>query len=147
MMWVRVVLALIVAAQGLSSFFPLTGYVAYKLGIIHPTSGLPAVMVPLWAATPWWQLVVWAACVVALELAAWRLIRRRPALVIYLPAIFANAGLQWLGERTPAYHRLFSAAAARFDFDRWAVLLLIGALIWWVEQQPVRGGSPPKSAA
>jgi hypothetical protein len=122
------------------------GYVAYKLGVIHPHSGLAAQMVPLWAAAPSWQLAVWAICVAALGLAAWRLVRRRPALLIYFGAILVNAGLQWLMQRSPAYHRLFGAATARFEFDRWAILLLIGALIWWVEQQPARGGSPPASA-
>ena len=77
MMWVRVVLALIVAAQALSSLFPLMGYVAYKLGVIHPHSGLAAQMVPLWAATPSWQLAVWAICVAALGLAAWSAVARR----------------------------------------------------------------------
>lgn len=146
MMWVRIVLALIVAAQGISSFLPLPAYAAYKFGLIHPHSGLAARMVPLWAATPWWQLVVWGACVAAIEFAAWRLIRVRPALALYAAAIGANTGLQWLMQQTPAYHRLFTPATARFDFDRWVILLLIGALIWWVEQQPAPRRRGPTSA-
>ena len=138
MMILRIVLALLVALQALSSGFPLLGYVAYKLRLIHPGAGPAALMIPLWEATPWWQLAVWALCVAALILAAWRLIRRRPALLIYAGAILANTGLQWLMQLTPAYHRLFTAATTRFDVDRWVVLLLLGALIWWVEQRSAR---------
>jgi len=137
----RIVLGLVVAAQGLSSLFPLLTSAAYKFGLIHPTSGPAALMVPLWAATPLWQLAVWLAAVLVLAVAAWRLARGRPALWLYLAALAANAGLQWLMQRSAAYHRVFGPATAPFDRDRLVVLLLVGALIWWVEQQPSKAAS------
>ena len=139
MMVLRIGLALVVTLQALSSGLPLIGYAAFKLGLIHPVSGPAARMVPVWIETPWWQLAVWAACVAGLLVAAWRLIRRRPAVALYLAAILVNTGLQWLMLRGPQAQRLF-ASSMRSDYDRLAVLLLVGALIWWVEQRRERTG-------
>ena len=135
----RIGLALVVLLQALSSGLPLIGYAAFKLGLIHPISGPAARMVPVWIETPWWQLAVWAACVAGLLVAAWRLIRRRPAVALYLAAILVNTGLQWLMLRGPQAQRLF-ASSIRSDYDRLAALLLVGALIWWVEQRRDRTG-------
>ena len=53
--------------------------------------------------------------------------------------ILVNAGLQWLMLRGPEARRLF-ATSIRSDYDRLAALLLVGALIWWVEQRRDRTG-------
>ena len=144
MMILRIVLALAVVGQALSSFFPLLGNVLYKSGLVTAASGPAARMVPLWAATPWWQLAVWLAGIVMLLAAAWRLIRRRPALWLYIGSLAITTGLRWLMERGAAYQQVFADAPRGFDFSRLAILVLGGALIWWVEQQPAK---PPAAAS
>ena len=138
-MVLRIGLAVVVLLQTLSSGLPLIGYAAFKLGLIHPVSGPAARMIPVWVETPWWQLAVWSACVAGLLVAAWRLIRRRATVGLYLLAILTNAGLQWVMLRGPHARRLF-ASSTRFDYDRLALLLAVGALIWWVEQRRDRTG-------
>jgi peptidoglycan/LPS O-acetylase OafA/YrhL len=141
MMILRVLLALAVIGQALSSFFPLLGAALYKSGQVHVASGPAARMAPLWAATPWWQLAIWLVGILLLLVVAWRLIRRRPALGLYAAAIVISTGLNWVMQNGAAYREVFRDAPAGFDFARLVILLLGGALIWWVEQQPAR--SPP----
>lgn len=143
MMILRIVLALAVVGQALSSFFPLLGNVLYKSGLVTAASGPAARMVPLWAATPWWQLAVWLAAIVMLLAAAWRLIRRRPALWLYIASLATTFSLRWIMERGAAFHEVFGDAPRGFDFARLAILVLGAALIWWVEQQPAK---PPTDA-
>ena len=69
MMILRVLIAVAVILQALSSFFPLLGNVLYKSGQAHIASGPAARMAPLWAATPWWQLAVWLLGVLLLLVA------------------------------------------------------------------------------
>jgi hypothetical protein len=139
MMILRIVLALAVVGQALSSFFPLLGNVLYKSGLVSARdSGPAALMVPLWAATPWWQLVVWLLGILLLLAAAWRLVRKRPALGFYVAGIAAGMSLTWLMQQGAAYREVFRNAPAGFDFARIVILVLGAALIWWVEQQPAK---------
>jgi hypothetical protein len=146
MMILRVLIAVAVILQALSSFFPLLGNVLYKSGQAHIASGPAARMAPLWAATPWWQLAVWLLGVLLLLVAAWRLVRRRPALGFYAAAIVINTGLNWIMQHGTVYREVFRDAPAGFDFARLVILLLGGALIWWVEQQPARPSPIPSPA-
>ena len=136
MMILRVLLAMAVLLQALSSFFPLLGNALYKFGRVEIATGPAARMAPLWAATPWWQLAVWALGILLLLAAAWRLVRRRPALVLYVAAMAISMGLNWLMQNGAVYREVFRDAPAGFGFARLAILVLGGALIWWVEQQP-----------
>jgi hypothetical protein len=148
MIWLRIVLAAAVMLQAASSGFPLLGFAAYRFGLIHPTTGAAALMVPLWGATPAWQLAVWFIAILVLLAAAVRLILRRPALLPYVVAIAGNFGLQQLMQRSEAYRQVFGTVTPRFDYDRLAILVLMGVLIWWVEQQPAKaasGKAPPPS--
>ena len=138
MIFLRIGLALVVVAQAFSSFFPLLGNALYKSGLALDVSGPAARMVPLWAATPWWQLAIWFAAILSLLAAACQLIRRRPALGLYFAAIAANAGLRWIMQAGPTYRQVFGDASMGFSYSRLAILLLVGALIWWVEQQPAK---------
>lgn len=138
MIWLRVLLAVALLLQAASSGFPLLGFAAYRFGLIQPTSGGAAMMVPLWAATPAWQLAVWLVAILILLTAATRLVLRRSALLLYLVAIGVNFGLQQLMQRSDAYREVFRAHAPGFDYARLAILVLMGALIWWVEQQPAK---------
>jgi hypothetical protein len=83
--------------------------------------------------------------------AALRLVLRRSALPLYIAAIAINFGLRQLMQHSEAYRQVFGSATPRFDYDRLAILVLLGVLIWWVEQQPAKPGSdkappPPVSA-
>jgi len=138
MMILRVLIAIAVVIQALSSFFPLLGNVLYKSGQVQIASGPAARMAPLWAATPWWQLAVWTVGILLLLVVAWRMIRSRPALALYVAAIVISMGLNWLMQNGAVYREVFRDAPAGFDFARLAVLVLGGGLIWWVEQQPAK---------
>ena len=146
MMILRVLIAIAVVIQALSSFFPLLGNALYKSGQVQIASGPAARMAPLWAATPWWQLAVWLLGILLLLAVAWRMIRRRPALVLYVAAITISMGLNWLMQNGAVYREVFRDAPAGFDFARLAVLVLGGALIWWVEQQPAKPAPPVDTA-
>jgi hypothetical protein len=146
MIFLRIGLAIVVVLQAFSSFFPLLGNVLYKSGLAPVVSGPAARMVPLWAATPWWQLAVWLAAILMLVAAAWRLIRRRPALWLYIAGIAANAGLRWIMQAGPAYRQVFGETFQGFNYARLAILVLVGALIWWVEQQPAKAAPAPSPA-
>ncbi|MFI4950279.1 MAG: hypothetical protein ACHP7A_04495 [Caulobacterales bacterium] len=135
MIWLRIVLALLLLLQAASSGFPLLGFTAYRLGLIHPTSGAAAQMVPLWSATPAWQLVVWSVALLMLLAAAVRLAFGRRALALYAAAIAISTGLTQLMQLGPAYRQVFGPVTPPFDYYRLAILVLVGALIWWVEQQ------------
>lgn len=140
MTWLRVVLAAALVLQAVSSGLPLLAFVAYRFGLIHPTVGAAAVMAPLWAATPAWQLAIWFVAILILLAAALRLVLRRSALAPYLVAVVVNFGLQQIMQRSDAYHHVFGVATLGFDYARLAILVLVGALIWWVEQQPAKIG-------
>jgi hypothetical protein len=146
MMILRVLIAIAVVIQALSSFFPLLGNVLYKSGQVQIASGPAARMAPLWAATPWWQLAIWLLGILLLLVVAWRIIRRRPALGLYAAAIVISMGLNWIMQHGAVYREVFRDAPAGFDFARLVILLLGGALIWWVEQQPAKAASPARPA-
>jgi len=144
MIWLRVILAVALVLQAASSGLPLLAFVAYRAGLIHPTSGPAATMAPLWRATPLWQIGVWFAAILILLVAALRLVLKRSALLLYVVAIGVNFGLQQLMQRSDAYREVFGTNTPGFDYARLAILVLVGALIWWVEQQPgVRRAPPP----
>ena len=147
MMIVRVLIAIAVVIQALSSFFPLLGNVLYKSGRTEIASGPAERMAPLWAATPWWQLAIWLLGILLLLAVAWRMVRRRSALWFYVAAIAISTGLTWLMQNGPAYREVFRDAPAGFDFARLVILLLGGALIWWVEQQPPKAASAGAAAS
>jgi hypothetical protein len=97
-------------------------------------------MAPLWAATPWWQLAIWLLSILLLLAVAWRMIQRRPALGLYFGAITITLGLNWIMQNGAVYREVFRDAPAGFDLARLAILLLGGALIWWVEQRSATPG-------
>nr|MEA2798493.1 hypothetical protein [Phenylobacterium sp.] len=146
MLWLRIVLAVAVLLQAASSGFPLLGFAAYRFGLIHPTAASGALMVPLWRATPAWLLAVWLVAILVLLAAALRLVLRRSALLLYVAAIAINFGLRQVMQHSEAYRQVFGTVTPRFDYDRLAILVLLGVLIWWVEQRPAKpasGKAPP----
>jgi hypothetical protein len=141
MIWLRVILAVALLLQAASSGLPLLAFLTYRLGLIHPTSGPAATMAPLWRATPAWQLAVWLVAILILLAAALRLVLRRSALGLYVVAIVVNFALQQFMQRSDAYREVFGTTAPGFDYARLAILVLLGAMIWWVEQQPAKAAA------
>ena len=141
MMILRVLIAVAVVIQALSSSFPLLANVLYKTGRTELATGPAARMAPLWAATPWWQLAIWFLGILLLLVVAWRVIRRRPALRFYAAAIVISTGVTWLMQNGAVYREVFREAPQGFDFARLVILLLGGALIGWVEQPPAKAAS------
>lgn len=136
MKYLRIALGVVAGAYGLFCLFPLLSNAAYKLGMMHDLKGDAARMVPLWQATPWWQLAAWLAVVTLFLAAAWRLIRGRRALGLYAAAFVADACLWWVFQSGAAYRQVFSPAELQFDYYMLGAMLLVGALIWWAERTP-----------
>ncbi|HEV2532705.1 hypothetical protein [Phenylobacterium sp.] len=139
----RLALGVVVGAYGLFCLFPIVTNVAYKAGAMPHPDGDGARMAPLWAATPWWQLGVWAAIVGLFLAIAWRLIRGRPALGLYLVALVSDTALWWIMHSGAAYQQVFTPAEVQLDYDTVLGMAVVGAAIWWVER-PALGG--PASA-
>jgi len=133
----RIAVGAVVAAFGLFSLFPVATDVLYKAGALAKPAGEAAGMTALWAATPWWQLGA-SAAVAALFLAiGWRLVRRRPALGLYVAALVADAVLWWIMHSAAAYQQVFTPTEVQIDYDIVLAVAVAGALIWWVERRPM----------
>jgi hypothetical protein len=66
------------------------------------------------------------------------LVRRRALWLSLAGGVAISVGVTLVMQETPAYRQVFGAANKRFDTDRLVVLVLVGALIWWVEAQPAK---------
>jgi hypothetical protein len=140
---VRVALAGLVGAYGLSSLVPVAANALYKLGAISDPGAEAAQRVALWAATPWWQLGFSAAMAALFLTVAWRLVRGRPALGLYVAALFGNAVVWWVMHSAAAYQQVFAPAEVQMDYDIMLGMAVAGAAIWWLER---RGTGAPASA-
>jgi hypothetical protein len=135
MKYLRVALGVLVGAYALYSLFPIGTNAAYKLGLLGVSEG-EARLIPLWEATPWWQLAVWAALTAFLLHVAWRLVRGRTALTAYVVALLLYAALWWTMQAQPAYQQAFTPAELQLDYLMLLAMALVGGLIWWVEGRP-----------
>ena len=132
----RIALGVVVGAYGLYCLFPLLSNAAYKLGYLHRLTGDAARVVPLWEATPWWQLAVWLAVLILFAVAGWRLIRGRSAFRLYAVTIVLDAALWWVFQSSAAYRQVFTQAELQLDYYSLGAMLLVGGLIWRVERTP-----------
>ena len=139
----RIGLGVLVGAYGLSNILPITSNVLYKAGTLGQPRGDMARMAPLWEATAWWQLGLWTAVVALLMLVAWRLLRGRHALGLYVATLTADAALWWVMQSGAAYQQVFSPADVQMDYDMLLAMAVVGVLIWWVER---RAGARAASA-
>ena len=131
----RVLLAIITAGWGLSNLFPLIGTIGIKLDWFPLPPDLPANFRVLAAQIPWWGLAVWVVMVVLYLVVARALLRDRPAFGLFVAAL-ATELVRWVPmSLLPAYSQTWSAGELRFRYIAWAVLVLIGAIIWWVERR------------
>jgi hypothetical protein len=134
----RVGLGLVVAGYGLLLLIPMLNATAYQLGVMHRIKPAAARMVPLWAATPPWQLCVWALSVVLMLAAGVQLMRGRRAFRIFVTGFVVTAALWWVYRELPQYRQAFTAQETRSDYYILAVMLLVGAGVWLVERPPSR---------
>jgi len=143
-MWLlRIALGFVVGAYGVFCLFPIVANALYKAGRMPAPAGEAARMIPLWDATPWWQLAAWTAIVALFLLVAVRLIRGRPAFGLYLLAIAADGALWWVMHASEAYQLAFTPAEAQLDYATLAAMILVAVLIWLAER---RAAPRPASA-
>ena len=131
----RIALGAVVAAYGLVSLIPIAANGAFKLGLLHP-SGAQARLIPLWSATSWFQLGVWAAVVAVFIVVGWRLIRGRAALGLYVLAVLLNTALWWIMQSGDAYQQAFTPGELQTDYDLLLATIAAGVAIWRIERRP-----------
>jgi len=133
----RIGLGVLVGAYGLSNLAPIGSNALYKAGGLRNPPADLARMVPLWEATPWWQLAVWTGIVALLLVVAWRLIRGRTALGLYVLGLLAQTAFWWVMHAGAAYQQAFTPAELQMDYDMLLAIALVGVLIWWTERRPL----------
>ena len=99
-------------------------------------------MIPLFQATPWWQVAASALVTAFLLATAWRLIRGRPALLWYAVALAAEFCVWWATQQLPAYQQAFSPSELQVDYYILMGMLAAAVAIWWTE----RRGQPAATA-
>jgi len=135
-------LGVVVGAYGVFCVFPIAANVLYKLGQMVAPTGDAARMIPLWKATAWWELAVWAAIVVLFLIIGSRLILDRPAFGLYVLAVVADGALWWVMHATEAYQQAFTPAELELDYVMLAGMFLVGLLIWVADRW-----HPPRPAS
>jgi hypothetical protein len=136
---IRIGLGLIVAAYGALLLIPVLNTTAYQMGLIHRIRPAAARLVPLWAATPAWQICVWVLAVILMLAAGVQLIRGRPAFRLFVAGFVVTAGLWSAYRGLPQYRQAITPQEMRTDYYVLAVMLLVGAGVWLVER-PARLG-------
>lgn len=131
----RIATGAMAAGYGLFSLAPIAADAAYKLDLFTPR-GEATRIVPLWDATPWWQLGASAGVAGIFLLIGWRLVRGRSALGFYVVALFANAALWWAVQSSTAYQQVFTQAELQLDYALLLATAVFGVLIWWLERKP-----------
>lgn len=107
---------------------------AHKLGKMATVPADVQRMIPLWDATPWWQVAVWGVIVLLLLVSAWRLFTGGKAFGVLLLAVVADAGLWWMMHKMPAYQAAFTPAELKMDPYILGALLVVLVLTWLTER-------------
>ena len=106
----------------------------HKLGKLTTVPAELQRMVPLWDATPWWQLAVWGVVVLLLLTAALRLFQGGKAFGVFALAVVGEVGLWWVMHKLPAYNAAFTPAELKTDPYILGGLVVAGLLIWVTER-------------
>jgi hypothetical protein len=131
----RWISALLCGAYGLINIVPLVVTYGAKAGWLPLPNDMPE-LARLVDVVAWWQAVVWLTVIILYFMVAWRLIRRRAALGIFVLAYLTDL-LRWVPMRAmKVYAQTFTAAELEERYIAFGVLLLIGAAIWWIERRP-----------
>ncbi|MDP1630751.1 MAG: hypothetical protein Q8L66_04965 [Caulobacter sp.] len=106
----------------------------HKLGRLTTVPADLQRMVPLWDATPWWQLAVWGASLLLMLIVAWRLFTGGRAFGVYVLAVAANIAGWWFMQSQAAYQTVFTAAELQYDYYSIGALIVVGIIIWLTER-------------
>lgn len=106
----------------------------HKLGKLATVPAEMQRMVPLWDATPWWQLAVWGLTALLLLVTAWRLFTGGKALGVFLLAVAADVATWWFMHKLPAYQTVFTKAELTYDYYTIGAMVLVALLIGVTER-------------
>ena len=126
----RWVLGALVLAHGALSALMAGLNVAHKLGKLTAVPAELQRMVPLWDATPWWQLGLWGAAALLLLVSAWRLFTGARAFGPLLLAVAASVASWWFMHNLPAYQTVFTKAELQYDYYTFGVMAVVLVLTW-----------------
>ena len=131
---IRWILGIILILYGLFDLAIGCWMIAVKAGAVAAGPS-QAKMGPLIAAMHWWDYGLWVAVAALLLLSGWRLIRRAPALLLYVAAVVVSAIQWWPMAHQDAYRQAFTPAERQLDYVTFAVMAVIGLAIWWIERR------------
>lgn len=106
----------------------------HKLGRLTTVPAEMQRMVPLWDATPWWQLALWGAVTLLLLVTAWRLFTGGKAFGVFVLAIAADVATWWFMHNLPAYKTVFTKAELQYDYYLIGGMVVAAVLIWLTER-------------
>lgn len=130
----RWVLGALVLAYGALCVLMAGLNVAHKLGKLSTVPTDLQRMVPLWDATPMWQLAIFGVGGLLALMAAWRLFTGGKALGVFVLAAAAEVGAWWFMHKLPAYSTVFTKAELQYDYYTWGALGVVAVLIWLTER-------------
>jgi hypothetical protein len=129
----RVVLAILCGFWGLLNLIPLVVTFGAKAGWVRLPPEL-AQLPELAGALSWWQAAIWLVMIALYLAVAWRLVRGKSALGMFVLA-FVTELVRWLPmQELPVYRQIFTQAELHERYVAFGVLVLIGLLIWWSER-------------
>ena len=130
--WIVGTLIALYALQGLLAVVTTTGL---KFGWVAGT-GATQRLLPLAEATSALQLAAWWAAIVLFFVCAWRVVHRQRTLTLYGVAFVLDIGNWVIAKLGGIYDRIFTTAELKFDYVLLAILLMLGATIWFLESTP-----------
>lgn len=134
MKFLRWVLGALVLAYGALCVLMGGLEAAWKFGKLKTVPAELQRLVPLWDATPLWQLALWGAGALLLLATAWRLFTGGRAFGVFVLAVAAEVGLWWFMHALPAYQTVFTKAELRYDYYTWGAMAVIALLIGVTER-------------
>lgn len=130
----RWVLGALLLALGALSALMAGLNLAHKLGKLSTVPADLQRMVPLWDATPMWQLALFGATALLMLVTAWRLFTGGKALGVFVLAVAAHVATWWFMHGLPAYSTVFTKAELRYDYYTFGAIAVVGVLIWLSER-------------
>ena len=106
----------------------------HKLGRLATVPAEMQRMVPLWDATPWWQLALWGGVVVLLLVTVMRLFTGGKALGVFVLATAGEIATWWVMHKLPAYQTVFTKAELQYDYYIIGAMILVALLIGVTER-------------
>jgi hypothetical protein len=121
--------------MGLFNLLPLIVTVGIKLGWFSVPPGSPVKLRLLAEQIPWWGLAIWVVMIVMYLVVARALMRGRPAFGLFMLA-FVTELVRWVPMYAlPIYTQTWTSGEMRFRYIAWAVLVIVGTIIWWADRR------------